>query len=66
MKENSKIEENLIGKLCDFRGHLVLVIKKFNLTFDIYDNLKVPKRYEVMFKDGSIDVVSVNSLKLIR
>ena len=33
------------------------LIKKFNLTFDISDNLNVPKRYEVMFKDGSIDKI---------
>ena len=66
MKENFKTEKNLTGKLCDFRGHTVLVIKKFKLSFKISDNLEMPQRYEVMFNDGTIDVVSVDSLKLIK
>ena len=65
MKENFKTEKNLIGKLCDFRGHTVLVVKKLKLSFNISDNLEMPQRYEVMFNDGTIDVVSVNSLKCI-
>ena len=65
-KENFKLNENLIGKLCDFRGHTVLVVKKLKLSFNISDNLEMPQRYEVMFNDGTIDVVSVNSLKLIK
>jgi len=69
MKENIKKNKSLTGKLCDFRGHTVLVVKKLNLTFNIHDdslNLEMPQRYEVMFNDGSIDVVSINSLKLIQ
>ena len=65
MKENINSDENLIGKLCDFRGHTVLVVKKLRLSFNISDNLEMPQRYEVMFNDGTIDVVSVNSLKHI-
>ncbi len=67
MKENFKTNESLSGKLCDFRGHIVLVVKKLKSSFNIHDdNLEMPQRYEVMFNDGSIDVVSINSLKLIR
>ena len=66
MKENFESDKNLIGKLCDFRGHTVLVVKKLKLSFKISDNLEMPQRYEVMFNDGTIDVVSVNSLKPIK
>ena len=67
MKENFKINESLAGKLCNFRGHMVLVVKKLNMIFNIHDNgLEMPQRYEVMFNDGSIDVVSINSLKIIK
>ena len=61
IKENSKLEKNLIGKMCDFRGNTVLVVKKLqSSTYFPY------QRYEVMFNDGGIDVVSVNSLKIIK
>ena len=67
MKENFKTNKSLTGKLCDFRGHTVLVVKKLKLSFNIHDdNLEMPQRYEVMFNDGSIDVVSINSLKIIK
>jgi len=66
MKENFKAKKNLVGKLCDFRGNTVLVVKKFEVSFNISDNLKMSQRYEVMFNDGSIDVVSSNCLKLIK
>ena len=66
MKENFKSNKNLVGKLCDFRGHTVLVVKKLKLSFNISDNLEMPQRYEVMFNDGTIDVVSVNALKTIK
>ena len=49
MKENTNPGESLIGKLCDFRGQTVLVVKKLKLSFNISDNLKMPQRYEVMF-----------------
>ena len=65
IKENINPSESLIGKLCDFRGQTVLVVKKLRLSFNISDNLKMPQRYEVMFSDGAIDVVSINSLKII-
>ena len=65
MKENFKTNENVVGKLCDFRGHTVLVVRKLLITFKISDNLEMPQRYEVMFNDGTIDVVSANNLKLI-
>ena len=66
MKEIISSDESLIGKLCDFRGNTVLVVKKLKLSFNISDNLEMPQRYEVMFSDGAIDVVSVNSLKIIK
>ena len=66
MKENFKSDKISVGKLCDFRGHTVLVVKKLKLSFNISDNLEMPQRYEVMFNDGTIDVVSINSLKPIK
>lgn len=65
MKEDIDNTKDLTGKLCDFRGHTVLVVKKYKLTFAISDKLEMPVRYDVMFQDGSIDIVSVNSLKLL-
>lgn len=64
-KENFNINEDLTGKLCNFRGHIVLVIKKYKLSFPISDDLKLQTRYDVMFKDGSIDIVSQSSLSII-
>ena len=61
MKENSKLDKKLIGKLCDFKGNTVLVVKELQWTFDF-----PYQRYEVMFNDGNIDVVSINALKPIK
>ena len=66
MKENFNTDKNLVGKLCDFRGNTVLVVKKLDLSFNTFNNLEMHQRYEVMFKDGAIDIVSINSLKLIK
>ena len=61
IKENYKLEKNLIGKLFDLRGNTVLIVK------ELQSSIHLPyQRYEVMFNDGNIDVVSINALKPIK
>ena len=65
MKENSKSKEDLTGKMCNFRGNTVLVIRKYKFSFPISDNLELQSKYDIMFEDGSIDLASRSSLTVI-
>lgn len=66
MKEKENFETlNLVGKLCSFRGIMVLVVKKEKSIHHKHNKNIFGKRYYALFPGQGIDILPASSLKVI-